>query len=137
MTFGSGLTRRDAFEPAAEPWAQLRALIVDEVRTNAEQAAAYEATARELAGHLDPDSTIEREIAETCAARARDAAQEAEEALRRFDDRTYGICQGCGTRIPRERLEVIPQTRWCVACPGQRGALLSTTSRGGGRAGLL
>ncbi|MGH9280092.1 MAG: TraR/DksA family transcriptional regulator [Acidimicrobiales bacterium] len=126
MTVTSGLSRRDVSDAVVEPRAHLRALLVDEVGTNEEQAVAYEATARELAGHLDPDSTIEREIAEACAGRARAAAEEARDALRRFDDGTYGICERCGTRIPPERLEIIPQTPCCVACAGQRSGLLST-----------
>lgn len=37
-------------------------------------------------------------------------------ALQRLDDGTYGICAECGRRIPEERLEVMPATRWCVRC---------------------
>jgi DnaK suppressor protein len=29
---------------------------------------------------------------------------------------TYGICQGCATRIPLERLEILPYVRNCVGC---------------------
>lgn len=37
-------------------------------------------------------------------------------ALQRLDDGTYGICAECARRIPVERLEVMPATRWCVLC---------------------
>ena len=29
---------------------------------------------------------------------------------------TYGTCQGCKTRIPVERLEILPYVRYCVRC---------------------
>lgn len=37
-------------------------------------------------------------------------------ALQRIDDGTYGICTTCLRRIPKERLEVMPATRYCVDC---------------------
>ena len=38
------------------------------------------------------------------------------DALSRIEDGTYGICQGRGEQIPRERLRAIPWARYCVAC---------------------
>lgn len=35
-------------------------------------------------------------------------------ALRRIQNRTYGICEGTGNPIPRQRLEGIPWTRYCL-----------------------
>jgi DnaK suppressor protein len=29
---------------------------------------------------------------------------------------SYGLCQGCDTRIPVERLEILPYVRNCVGC---------------------
>jgi RNA polymerase-binding transcription factor DksA len=37
---------------------------------------------------------------------------EIEEALRRMDDGTYGICEATGQPIPEERLEAVPWTRF-------------------------
>jgi DnaK suppressor protein len=39
-----------------------------------------------------------------------------DEALRRLDEGTYGICQQCGEPIPIERLEIQPYTPYCVEC---------------------
>lgn len=39
-----------------------------------------------------------------------------ESALGRIAARTYGICEECGGRIPKARLEVIPETPYCVKC---------------------
>jgi RNA polymerase-binding transcription factor DksA len=37
-----------------------------------------------------------------------------DDALRRLDGGTYGICAACGTPIPAERLELVPETPYCV-----------------------
>lgn len=39
-----------------------------------------------------------------------------DEALRRFREGRYGICEDCGLPIPKERLEVRPQAARCVNC---------------------
>lgn len=42
--------------------------------------------------------------------------REIDEALERIDAGTYGECDSCGKRIPKERLKVIPYTTMCVNC---------------------
>ena len=108
----------------------LRARLVAEQRSNAEQAEAHEATARELAAHTDADSVIERELAEMGAARARAAVREAEEALGRLDAGTYGTCETCHAPIAVERLEAIPQARRCVSCGRPRRGVRQQLLRG-------
>jgi RNA polymerase-binding transcription factor DksA len=46
--------------------------------------------------------------------------KEIDAALTRVDDGTYGTCLGCAKPVPAERLEILPYTRYCVAC--QRSA---------------
>ena len=46
----------------------------------------------------------------------REALQEINEALDRIDRGVYGMCEECGEPIARERLELLPYTRYCVAC---------------------
>jgi len=41
---------------------------------------------------------------------------EINDALGRIEDGTYGICQGRGEPIPKQRLKAIPWARYCVAC---------------------
>ena len=43
-------------------------------------------------------------------------------ALARLDDGTYGRCVGCGAAIARERLEILPQTAYCLSCHRPDGA---------------
>ena len=40
---------------------------------------------------------------------------EVDDALQRIEDGTYGICEGTGQPIPKERLEAIPWARYCAA----------------------
>jgi DnaK suppressor protein len=42
--------------------------------------------------------------------------QAIEEALRRIDTGTYGICRDCGEPIAPARLNAIPWTRVCITC---------------------
>ncbi len=46
------------------------------------------------------------------------AVREIDAALRRLADGKYGVCQGCGKRIPVGRLRVLPATRFCTLCSG-------------------
>ena len=39
-----------------------------------------------------------------------------EEALQLVDGEEFGVCLGCGGRIPFARLDARPYTRYCVAC---------------------
>jgi DnaK suppressor protein len=42
------------------------------------------------------------------------------DALRRMDDKTYGVCQDCGENIPEKRLTVNPYFLTCVSCAEER-----------------
>ena len=61
-------------------------------------------------------ATLGREIDYTLGDNAEQVLSEIEAALRRIDDRTYGICFSCGSEIPRERLEANPWASLCIDC---------------------
>ena len=46
--------------------------------------------------------------------------EEIDAAVARIDAGTYGVCSGCGTAIPEERLELRPFTATCVGCQQSR-----------------
>lgn len=71
---------------------------------------------RALAADSSVDG-IEREAARRAAEQAYASIQETNRALEHMDDGSYGSCVGCGRTIPFERLEAVPRTRTCVACP--------------------
>jgi DnaK suppressor protein len=45
-----------------------------------------------------------------------DEIQEIQEAFERIKDGSYGLCENCRKKVPKERLRAIPYTRLCVAC---------------------
>ncbi len=46
-----------------------------------------------------------------------------DEALRKLEEGTYGICEDCGSEIGEERLKVIPYALYCVDCMERREQL--------------
>ena len=42
--------------------------------------------------------------------------QAIEDALRRIDEGTFGVCRDCGEPIAEARLNAIPWTRVCITC---------------------
>ncbi len=61
-------------------------------------------------------ATIERERDLALLASHLATVIEIDEALEKFDNGTYGICESCKTLIPRIRLRALPFARLCVAC---------------------
>lgn len=57
---------------------------------------------------------FEREVALRVASNESDSLYEIEEALKRVESGTYGICEGSGKPIPRKRLEVFPAARYTI-----------------------
>jgi DnaK suppressor protein len=45
---------------------------------------------------------------------------DAERALEKLDEGTYGVCDECGGPIGDERLEAVPWATSCVACSARR-----------------
>ncbi len=99
---------------------RLRHLLVADAAAQAAQFAEHRAMVSQLRDLTDPDSVLERELAEAGAARAREWMADIEHALQRLDAGTYGSCEACGMLIPFERLEAIPSARCCVGCLGRR-----------------
>ena len=64
--------------------------------------------------------TAERGEAEAIATKLRETLDEVEHALAKFDDGSYGRCEGCGEPIPEARLEAKPAARFCINCASKR-----------------
>jgi RNA polymerase-binding transcription factor DksA len=90
-------------------------------------------SAQELAGyslHMADSGTdnFDRDFALSLLSSDQDAVYEIEEALKRIEKKTYGVCELTGKAIPRARLEAIPWTRFTVDAQAQlerEGALKS------------
>ena len=61
----------------------------------------------------------DRDFALSLLSQEQDALYEIEEALKRIENGTYGICEMSGKSIPRPRLEAIPFARCTVECQAQ------------------
>jgi RNA polymerase-binding transcription factor len=77
----------------------------------------------DAAGDDQADSgskTAERDAASSLLRTLLDRRSQAEHALQRLEDGTYGYCEGCQNPIPVERLSVFPSATTCVACKSNR-----------------
>jgi DnaK suppressor protein len=59
---------------------------------------------------------FDREFALSLVSNEQEALYEIEEALKRLDQNTYGICGNCEKPILKARLEAVPFARLCVSC---------------------
>jgi len=68
--------------------------------------------------HMADDATAAFEQAKQLSVRTslQDTLLDVEEALRKFDLGTYGICENCGDRIDWARLEAMPEAKLCIKC---------------------
>lgn len=62
---------------------------------------------------------FDRDFALSLLSSDQDAIYEIEEALKRIEKNTFGICELTGKQIPRARLEAIPWTRFTVEAQAQ------------------
>jgi DnaK suppressor protein len=81
-------------------------------------------SAQEMAGyslHMADSGTdnFDRDFALSLLSSDQDAIYEIEEALKRIEKNTYGVCELTGKVIPRARLEAIPWTRFTVQAQAQ------------------
>lgn len=68
-------------------------------------------------GDKEDENASEVAAYETNIAQERDLIEKlrkVEKALKRIEDKTYGVCQNCGQEIPSQRLEVVPEAENCI-----------------------
>ncbi len=73
----------------------------------------------EGAGDDQADSgtkTFEREHEMSLVINARDMVFQTERALERIENKSYGLCEDCGTAIGKARLQVFPRATLCMIC---------------------
>ncbi len=82
-------------------------------------------THREASGELSGYSlhmadagtdNFDREFALSLVSSEQEALYEIEEALKRLEQSTYGLCGNCEKPIRKERLEAVPFARLCIQC---------------------
>ena len=116
---------------SAEEIEQIRVVLrsrFDDLNSEYEDAVAQNQRLRlveigDAAGDDQADSgskTAERDAATSLLRTLLDRRTQAEHAMQRLDDGTYGNCEGCSHPIPVERLEVFPSATTCVHCKHNR-----------------
>ncbi|MBI4446772.1 MAG: TraR/DksA C4-type zinc finger protein [Acidobacteria bacterium] len=74
----------------------------------------------ETSRHAEFSEEAQEEAAEialkTLVEQQRKQFADIERALLKLDNDTYGICEKCGRSIPRARLRVLPEARFCLQC---------------------
>jgi len=64
-----------------------------------------------------------REQDEAIVRGLRSELEQVQAATRRMEAGSYGICERCEARIPKERLEALPYATLCVRCADEIGGL--------------
>jgi DnaK suppressor protein len=106
-----------------------KAALLSERSTYVEQAKSLRAEADSLVEEMEPGDiqfdeesgeggtvTVDRERDLALSAQALLAVEEIDHALAKIKLGTYGVCEGCGTLIPKNRLDALPYARLCIAC---------------------
>jgi DnaK suppressor protein len=90
-----------------------------------EQLERLEATEHESIGysnHIADDATdaFEQTVGVALQRKIEATLEDVGRALAKFDNGTYGLCEGCGARIDRARLEALPHARYCLDCQSRQ-----------------
>ena len=117
-----GWSDQELAELRAELLEQVQTLRAELARARAEAEALQASASGEGSGdEADAGSkTFEREHEGALANNSRDLLHQAERALQRLDERTYGGCESCGQQIPKPRLQAFPRATLCVGCKSRQ-----------------
>ncbi len=109
--------------PIADQLPSLRAALEDERTELLDQLAELGVGGEEIAfdENFADSGQVAAEQGETrvLVNQLQDSLNDAQRALAKIDDGTYGTCERCGSEIGEARLEAMPATRWCISCAGR------------------
>jgi len=68
--------------------------------------------------HMADDATdaFDQTVDEALKREIKTALEKVNRALAKLKDGTYGLCEDCGGRVDRARLDVLPQALYCLDC---------------------
>ncbi len=99
-----------------------RAKLASEIRSLAQDAAK---SPREASGDLSAYTvhmadmaadTSDRELSMNIVSSEQELLYQIDDALKRLDDGTFGVCQQCSQPITMSRLKAVPYASMCIAC---------------------
>jgi DnaK suppressor protein len=59
---------------------------------------------------------VDSHLSVSFAKRYSNMLKQIDQALARVDEGSYGICEECGEKIDKKRLEILPFTPYCIQC---------------------
>jgi DnaK suppressor protein len=101
---------------------QLRDAVLDDLAETGRDALRSSGDENKVGGVHQTDAAsdqYDRDFALSVISKHQDGLYEIEEALKRIENGTYGICELCGKPIPAARLEALPFARLTVDCQAQ------------------
>jgi DnaK suppressor protein len=104
---------------------RVRQELLDERAKLQEQLQRLEAAEYESIGygnHMADDGTdaFEQAVGVALQRKFEATLDEVGRALAKLGDGTYGLCEACGVRIDRARLEALPYARYCLDCQSRQ-----------------
>ena len=100
------------------------ALLEEQAKLRAQRDSFEVADVQDIGGgnHMADDATqaFDQTVDVAVKRTVESALAEVEHALAKFGDGTYGICESCGARIDRARLEILPGAVHCIECQTRR-----------------
>ena len=99
-----------------------RAKLAEEIKSIAREAAT---SPRDASGDLSAYTvhmadmaadTFDRELSMNIASSEQEILYQIDDALKRLDDGSYGVCQQCNQPIAMSRLKAVPYASLCIAC---------------------
>ncbi|OGX40333.1 MAG: hypothetical protein A3C53_03125 [Omnitrophica WOR_2 bacterium RIFCSPHIGHO2_02_FULL_68_15] len=99
-----------------------RVKLADEIKSIAHDAST---SPRDASGDLSAytihmadmaSDTYERELSMNIVTSEQELLYQIDDALKRLDDGTFGLCQQCSQAITMSRLKAVPYASMCIAC---------------------
>ena len=110
MPFSYDRVRQELLEEQAKLHEQLERLAATE----------YESVG--YSNHMADDATdaFEQTVGVALQRKVESTLEDVDRALGKFENGTYGLCEVCGARIDRARLEALPHARLCLDCQSRQ-----------------
>ncbi len=110
MPFSYERMRRELLEERTELQEQLERL----------ESVEYESVG--YGNHMADDGTdaFEQAVDVALQRQVESTLEKVEQALTKLDNGTFGLCEACGARIDRARLEALPRARNCLSCQSRK-----------------
>ncbi|MEF3280759.1 MAG: TraR/DksA family transcriptional regulator [Elusimicrobiota bacterium] len=88
----------------------------DNILSNIKSQAEYDMS-RDIGDEMDDvEHTVEKETTFDLSSNEKTILKDIELALKKIDNKTYGICELCKNSIGAKRLKAIPYARYCIKC---------------------